>query len=64
MRDRELTKIGPGFYVDKDRLVYFNVKEFLTFHNLVDSPEVRQAVWKQVAQDFGLVGITELLDEG
>jgi hypothetical protein len=63
MRDKELTMIGPGFYVDKTRSLYFNVKEFLQFHHLADSPEVRQAVWKQVAEDFGAVGITELFDE-
>jgi hypothetical protein len=62
MGERELTKIGPGFYVDKNRSLYFNVREFLDFHELPDSPEVRQAVWNQVRHDFGIIGITELFD--
>jgi hypothetical protein len=60
MNENDLTKIGPGFYVDKERAMYFKVREFLAFHNLPDSREVRQAVWDQVKEDFGEVGITEL----
>ena len=60
MNENDLTKIGPGFYVDGKRGMYFKVREFLDFHNLPDSPEVRQAVWDQVKEDFGEVGITEL----
>jgi hypothetical protein len=63
MGEKELTKIGPGFYVDKNRWVYFNVREFLDFHKLTDSPEVRQAIWNQVSSDFGIIGIKELFDE-
>jgi hypothetical protein len=63
MGEKELTKLGPGFYVDQNRSLYFNVREFLDFHNLADSPEVRQAVWNQVSRDFGMIGITELFEE-
>jgi hypothetical protein len=63
MGDRELTKIGAGFYVDQNRSLYFNVREFLTSHNLSDTPEVRRAIWEQIRHDFGVIGITELPDE-
>jgi hypothetical protein len=62
MRDG-LRKIGPGFYVDHKRSLYFNVREFLAANKPADSTELRQAVWEQVAQDVGVIGITELTDE-
>jgi hypothetical protein len=48
MGDRELTKIGEGFYVDRNRSLYFKVREFLTAHDLSDTPEVRRAIWEQI----------------
>jgi hypothetical protein len=63
MGDRELTKIGEGFYVDRNRSLYFKVREFLTAHDLSDTPEVRRAIWEQIRHDFGVIGITELPDE-
>jgi hypothetical protein len=63
MGDRELTKIGEGFYVDRNRSLYFKVREFLTAHDLSDTPEVRRAIWEQIRYDFGVIGITELPDE-
>jgi hypothetical protein len=63
MDDKKLTRIGQGFYVDGNRALYFKVREFLSSHNLSDTPEVREAVWKQVRQDFGGIEVTELQDE-
>jgi hypothetical protein len=59
----ELIKIGPGFYVDDKRSLYFNVREFLAANKLTDTAELRQAVWDQVAHGFGVIGIIELTDE-
>jgi hypothetical protein len=58
-----LRKIGAGFYVDPRRSLYFNVREFLTANGLPHTAEMRQAVWDEVAHDFGVIGITELTDE-
>lgn len=63
MGEHELTKIGPGFYMDRNRSLYFKVREFLDFHKLADSPEIRQAVWNQVSQDFRAVGVREFIDD-
>jgi hypothetical protein len=63
MKRDGLTKIGPGFYVDDRRALYFHVQEFLASSKLPDTPEVRQAIWDQVRQDFGVIGITELTDD-
>lgn len=63
MGDKELTKIGAGFYVGDNRALYFKMREFLTAHNLSDTPEVRKAIWEQIRHDFGVIGITELPDE-
>ena len=61
--DKEgLTRIGAGFYVDRDRRIYFRVREFLAAHHLPDTPEVRAEVWAQVRRDFGAIGVTELTD--
>ena len=63
MNREGLRKIGAGFYVDDNRSLYFNAREFLTANGLRDSAEMRQTVWDQVAHDFGVIGITELTDE-
>jgi hypothetical protein len=63
MGDKQLTRIGAGFYVDANRSLYVNVREFLTAHDLPDTPEVRQAVWDQIGRDFGIIGITALPDD-
>ena len=63
MDDNELTRIGEGFYVDGNRSLYVNLREFLTAHQLSDTPEVRKAIWEQIRNDFGVIGITELPDE-
>ncbi|HZE79307.1 MAG TPA: hypothetical protein VE604_00315 [Candidatus Polarisedimenticolia bacterium] len=63
MDDKELTRIGDGFYVDDNRALYFKVSEFLTAHHLSDTPEVRRAIWEQIRHDFGVIGITELPEE-
>jgi hypothetical protein len=62
MGEKELTRIGPGFYVDEARSLYVNVREFLLAQKLADTPEVRRAVWEQIRRDFGEIGITELPD--
>ena len=63
MGECELTKIGPGFYRDRNRSLYFKVREFLDFRKLPDSPKNRQDAWNQVNHDFGALGITELPDD-
>lgn len=63
MNREDLRKIGAGFYVDDRRSLYFNVREFLIANGLPDTAEMRQAVWDQVAHDFGVIGITQLMDE-
>lgn len=63
MNKEGLRKIGQGFYVDDRRSLYFNVREFLAANKLADTAELRQAVWDQVAHDFGVIGIIELTDE-
>jgi hypothetical protein len=60
MGKKDLTRIGPGFYVDPARSLYVNVREFLAAQKLPDTPEVRRAVWEQIRRDFGEIGITEL----
>lgn len=57
-----LKRAGPGFYVDPSRKIYFDVKEFITAHNLPDTPEVRQQLWEEVRKDFGVIGVAELSD--
>jgi hypothetical protein len=57
-----LTRIGAGFYVDDDRNVYFQIREFLEAHSLPDTPEVREEVWAEVRRDFGALGVRELPD--
>ena len=63
MDNEKLRRIGEGFYVDDNRSLYFNVREFLAAHHLSDTPEVRKAIWKQIRDDFGVIEITELPDE-
>jgi hypothetical protein len=60
MNKADLQRIGPGFYVDSNRSLYLDMKEFMTAHDLPDRPEVRQAILEQVKQEFGLSEVTEL----
>jgi hypothetical protein len=60
MRDKNLRRLGPGFYVDDRNLLYFDVREFLTIHHLPDRIEVRRAVWEEVRRDFGAIGISSI----
>jgi len=62
MDKEDLTRIGDGFYVDRDRKIYFQVSEFLAAHRLPDTPQVRAEVWAEVRRDFGAIGVTELAD--
>jgi hypothetical protein len=62
MREKGLTPIGPGFYIDDKRRIYFHVSEFLTHFGLPDTPEIRELVWAEVRRDFGEIGVTELSD--
>ena len=63
MNREGLRKIGAGFYVDDQRSLYFNVREFLAANGLLDTAEMRRAVWDQVVHDFGVIGISQLTDE-
>ena len=42
MDKERLTRIGAGFYVDKDWNIYFHVREFMAAQDLPDTPEVRK----------------------
>lgn len=63
MNEGKLRRLGYGLYVDDNRALYFRVREFMAAHNLSDTPEVREAVWKQIRDDFGVIEITELPEE-
>jgi hypothetical protein len=63
MDDKELVRIGPGFYFDQTRALYVNIGEFLRSQNLPDTAEVRRAIWEQIRRDFGAIGITELPED-
>jgi hypothetical protein len=60
MKKENLEKICRGFYVDRDRALYIDMKELLTTHSLPDRPEVRQALLEQVRLEFGVIDVTEL----
>jgi hypothetical protein len=62
MRKDELQKIGVGLYRDERGSVYCDMQEFLTFHELPDKPETRQAVWEELERQFE-AKVTELLDD-
>ncbi len=59
-REACLRRIGPGFYADQERALYFHVREFLREFHLPDTPVMRAAVWEEVQRDFGVIGITAL----
>jgi hypothetical protein len=63
MNKADLQRVGTGFYVDSNRSLYLDMKEFMTARNLPDRTEVRQAILEQVKQEFGLSEVTELNDE-
>jgi hypothetical protein len=62
MKKENLEKIGTGFYVDHNRVLYVAVKEFLISHDLPDRLEVRQAFWERIRLEFGDIEINELSD--
>jgi hypothetical protein len=62
MDRRWLKPIGSGFYVDINRQIYFDVREFIAAHDLPDTPEIRQQLWDEVRQDFGAIGVTDLTE--
>ena len=64
MQERGLRKIGIGFYVNAEGGLLVNVREILVAFEMSDTPEVRQALWDQIRQDFGLIPIEEIEDEG
>jgi hypothetical protein len=59
---KELTPLIPGFYIDTDGRALLNMREFLTFHGLPDSPGGRVVVWEEVHLVFGDTEVTELSD--
>jgi hypothetical protein len=62
MKKEDLRKIGRGFYVDKSKRLYLDMREFLAAHNLSDRPEVREAILQQVKDEFGVTEVAELSD--
>jgi hypothetical protein len=63
MPHKNLRQLGPGFYVDERNALYFDMSEFLAARGLEDTPETRQAVWKEVRRNFGSIAITEISRE-
>lgn len=63
MPHKNLRKLGPGFYMDEQRSLYFDIREFLSANRLPDEPEVRRAIWDEVRRDFGLIDIHEIGEE-
>ena len=54
MSDRtSLTPLEPGFYVDEDGIVYFDINEFLRVNNLPDVPELRSMLLEELKAEFG-----------
>lgn len=47
-----LTPLEPGFYVDEDGIVYFEIKEFLRANNLPDVPELRSMLLEELEAEF------------
>lgn len=52
MDKQELTKIGEGFYVGEKGLVYFDMAEFIAFHNLPNDKQTRMAVYEEIRRAF------------
>ena len=48
-----LKALGPGFYVDTNRNIYFDVHEFIAIYRLPDTPEIREQLWDEVRNDLG-----------
>jgi hypothetical protein len=63
MKKDDLKTIGRGFYVDDDKRLYLDMKEFLAVHDLPDRPEVREAILQQVKDEFGVTEVGDLGDE-
>jgi len=63
MKKKDLKQIGRGFYVDDNKRLYMDMKEFLAGHNLPDRPVVREAIVQQVKDEFGIAEVVELGDE-
>jgi hypothetical protein len=58
----DLTPLIPGFYVDRERRVRLNMREFMTLHGIPDSPEGRTVVWDEVKEIFGDAEVLEISD--
>ena len=55
-----LRRLGPGFYADDSMALYFHAQEFLAAFHLPDTQAMQTAVWREVQEDFGIIGITLL----
>lgn len=62
MDKRELKKIGEGFYVGRKGFVYFDMGEFIAFHNLPDDEQTRMAVCEEIQRAF-YPDVVKRLDE-
>jgi hypothetical protein len=63
MKKEDLKQIGRGFYVDNNKRLYLDMREFLAVHDLPDRPEVREAILQQVKDEFGVSEVADLTDE-
>lgn len=58
----DLTPLIPGFYTDAQGRLYLDMREFLTVHEIPDSPEVRIVTWNEIKEIFGGIDILEITD--
>lgn len=57
MDKKALRQLTEAVYTDAAGTIYIYMKEFLTRHQMPDTPEARQAVLGQMRQEFGEVKI-------
>lgn len=57
MDKKALRQLTEALYCDAEGTIYIYIQEFLTRHQMPDSPQTREAVLTQVRQEFGFVKI-------
>jgi hypothetical protein len=58
----ELNPLIAGMYADDKGQIYVNMREFLVYHGIPDTPEVREVVWSEMADIFAGMTMWELLE--
>ena len=57
MEKKDLRRLTEALYCDAEGTIYISMKEFLARHQMADTPQAREAVLKQIQQEFGNVPI-------